>query len=192
MCSRYYYDETTERAVRRIADQAERGLNLETYGDIHPTDRAVIIAGEGEKLYATGMRWGFQGFEKQLLFNARAESVLDKISFRDSVLHRRCVIPAGGFYEWNRSKEKVTFTGLEKSPVYMAGCYRKYGNQLHFVVITTGANDNMRPVHDRMPLILQEGQLRDWICKDEEAKHILQMPSPMLERYEEYEQLSLF
>lgn len=192
MCSRYFYDEATAEAVRRIADRAERSSDMVCRGDIRPTERAVIIAGADKKLYTTQMQWGFRREGQQLLINARAESALERKTFRDSILHRRCVIPAAGFYEWNRSREKVTFTRPEKTPVYMAGCYRRYEDQLHFVILTTAANESVAPVHDRMPLILQEDQIRDWIEEEERVEAFPRMSSPWLERYKEYEQLSLF
>ena len=59
---------------------------------------------------ARQMQWGFPRFQgKGLLINARVEAILDKKTFRDSVLHRRCVIPARHFYEWSKNKEKYTF-----------------------------------------------------------------------------------
>ena len=73
------------------------------------------------------MSWGFRQFTGSgLIINARAESVIDKPMFRDSILQRRCVIPASWFYEWNRKKEKVTFKQEDSSILFMAGFYQKY------------------------------------------------------------------
>ena len=83
---------------------------MERTGDVFPSQNAMILKGEGSHLAAEQMRWGFPGFEKgKLLINARAESVLERRTFQDSVQHRRCIIPARGLYEWNKSKEKDTF-----------------------------------------------------------------------------------
>lgn len=73
-------------------------------------------------------RWGFFGIAKQkLLINTRAETVLERKMFRDSVLRHRIIIPAAGFYEWNSYKEKVTFTArdAQKEVVY----YFDYGSK---------------------------------------------------------------
>lgn len=60
------------------------------------------------KYMAVDRCWGFHGFKgKQVIFNARSESVLEKPLFRDSVRHRRVVVPAAAFYEWNARKEKT-------------------------------------------------------------------------------------
>ena len=60
--------------------------------------------------------------EKGLLINARAETAVERRTFRESVLHRRCVIPAKGFWEWNKSKEKFSFERWDSSVMFMAGC----------------------------------------------------------------------
>ena len=81
--------------------------------DIYPSMEApVILKNEGEGLKAASMAWGFPGREKkQLLINARAETALERPSFSRAVSHRRCVIPARWFYEWNPEKEKADFSG---------------------------------------------------------------------------------
>lgn len=80
---------------------------------------------------ARQMQWGFPRFQgKGLLINARVEAILDKKTFRDSVLHRRCVIPAHHFYEWSKNKEKYTFQSPKQdATLFMAGCYQIYNGQ---------------------------------------------------------------
>ena len=106
---------------------------------------------------ARQMQWGFPGFQgKGLLINARAEAILDKKTFRESVLHRRCVIPARHFYEWSKNKEKYTFQSPKQDDtLFMAGCYQIYNGQNRFVILTTQANASVAPVHERMPLLLE-------------------------------------
>ncbi|MGN0293135.1 MAG: SOS response-associated peptidase [Lachnospiraceae bacterium] len=216
MCCQFYFDHDTMRDIRRIVDAVESGMDELRQGDIHPSDTAAVISGsvsgKGSLLHAGKMQWGFPGFDgKQLLINARAETAAEKRTFRDSVRHYRCVIPAKHFYEWDRNKTKVTFTWKESSCLYFAGLYipccgaesrinrmencrenRKENKAFRFVILTTAANDSMKPVHDRMPLILQENQIRDWIFDDGVTGKILGQGSPVLDRYQEYEQLSLF
>ena len=79
------------------------------------------------------MQWGFPQYQKKgLLINARAETALERKSFRDSVLHRRCVIPARHFYEWDSDKNKVTFFRKDAAVVYMAGFYNRFGDEERF------------------------------------------------------------
>ena len=99
--------------------------------------------------------------KKGLLINARCEGIREKNTFGDSVRRRRCVIPASGYYEWDSRKNKVAFNRIDKKPIYMAGVYNLVDNAERFVVITTEANESVRNVHDRMPLILEENEIDD-------------------------------
>lgn len=129
-------------------------------------------------------------FSKQLLINARAESALAKRMFSESVLRRRCAIPAARFYEWDKNKNKVTFSKNGQSTIYMAGFYIPCEEENRFVILTTDANDSMRSVHDRMPLILAEDELKSWIYDTGKVSDFLKKESPQLEKKQEYEQLS--
>ena len=138
-------------------------------------------------------RWGFPGFQgKQVIFNARCESAMEKPMFRDSIRHGRMVVPAAWFYEWNRRKEKNTFYRKDRPVLFMAGCCRQYEDGARFVILTTGANASMKPVHDRMPLILEEDEIAPWILDGGQAEHILHKTPCLLERRADYEQLTLF
>ena len=191
MCCLYYYDHGTIEDVERIVGKT---INSTFQGDVHPTDQALIITGNGNALSAEDMRWGFLGGvdRKQLMINARAESALEKKSFSESALRRRCIIPAKHFYEWDAQKNKATFTWDESSSLYMAGFWNYFGAESRFIILTTEANDSMRKVHDRMPLIFPENQIKDWIHEDGMVRDFLAQPSPMLSKYQEYEQLTLW
>lgn len=191
MCCLYYIDEAVEKDIERLVKEIDHDMKRKT-GDIHPTESATVICKRNRELYATSMKWGFMCRDQKPLINARAESALEKPTFSDSVMHRRCIIPAGKFYEWNRDKQKVTFRYRESPSIYMAGFYRMDGNEPRFVILTTVANASMRPVHDRMPLILGEKDIRSWIYEDAKVDVFLKKASPMLERQQEYEQMSLF
>ena len=108
MCGRYYVDDETAREI----EEAGTGSGQEAADGAHrgclPFAKCHDPEGAGNHLAAEQMRWGFPGFEKgKLLINARAETALERPTFRESVQDRRCIIPARGFYEWNKSKEKV-------------------------------------------------------------------------------------
>ena len=136
------------------------------------------------------LQWGFPGFDKgKLLINARAESVKDRPTFRGSFEQGRCVLPAAGFYEWDKSKEKVTFTVPDKPILYLAGIWRPYGPEQRFVILTREANASMSPVHDRMPLILTREEVAPWVSERAEAERLLVKELPMLKAERPYEQL---
>ncbi len=150
---------------------------------------AGLTAGPNDGLAADTMRWGFPGRAgKGLLINARAETALQRPTFRESVRHRRCVIPAGYFYEWDAGKNQVTFRQPEQPVIFMAGFYSVFETEERFVILTAQANDSVRPVHDRMPLILERDELKTWICEDGALEQILAKENPMLQSHREYEQ----
>ena len=170
MCGRFFWDSDTARELEKTIRMVDDTFRIEHYtGDIHPTEKAPVISYYKGSLLAEGKKWGFPGFNSsKVIFNARAESALEKKMFRDSVLKRRIVIPAAGFYEWNRKKEKVTFiSDVKEQPIlYMAGFYNRYGNEDRFVILTTGANDSMADVHERMPLLLKHQELEEYMHRD--------------------------
>lgn len=193
MCGRYYVDDETAREIEKLVRNLDRKLQIERTGDVFPSQNATIIKGRGHHLAAEQMKWGFPGFEKgKLLINARAESALERRTFQDSVQHRRCVIPARGFYEWNKSKEKFAFERKEAPVLFMAGCYNWYQDQACFVILTTAANPSVSPVHNRMPLILEPKELEDWVLDDGATEHLLHKTPGLLKTRAEYEQMRLF
>ena len=127
-----------------------------------------------------------------MIFNARRESAFEKKMFKESVEHRRVVIPAAWFYEWNKNKEKNIFYREGQPVLYMAGLYNRYQNEERFVILTTAANASMMPVHDRMPLLLERDDIGKWLFEDQLTETFLQKTPPLLERRADYEQMSLF
>lgn len=195
MCGVFHFTRETFQELKRQADIITDHINEIREKDIRPSELSTILIDSPDRkgyLAAEDMRWGFKSFDKKLLINARAETALEKKSFADSVRKRRCIIPAKHFYEWNRNKEKVTFSGQDSPILYMAGFYRQFDDDRRFIILTTAANDSMKDVHDRMPLILNDDTIRDWIRNDDMVEEYLAKNPPMLGRYQEYEQLTLF
>ncbi|MEI6575670.1 MAG: SOS response-associated peptidase [Bacteroidota bacterium] len=108
------------------------------------------------------------------LINARAETILEKPSFKSSVRHRRCLIPANGFYEWKKEgsakiAHRICFP--DDRLFAFAGLWDRWhdaeGKELtSFTIITTEANDLMKPIHDRMPVILEPDLEEVWLQYD--------------------------
>lgn len=193
MCGRFCVDIDIFREIERLIQGS-----VHTYGnmpqrDVFPSEKAVVLTGKGSTLSAEEMHWGFlQKEKKNLLINARVETVLERSLFRDSVRRRRCIIPARYFYEWDRQKNKVQFE-RENSPfLYMAGFYDCFQGEERFIILTTNANDSMSGVHDRMPLLLEEEELQAWVYEEASLEKILKKVPGSLKRSQEYEQLSLF
>lgn len=193
MCGRYFVDDVVFSEIEKIVPAIRADIQKQQAGDIYPSRKALVLTGKGQGLSAEEMFWGFPGYyQKGLLINARAETVLERKTFRDSVLHRRCIIPAGHFYEWDSGKNKATFLRRDGTVLYMAGCYRRFENEDRFVIITTQANDSVSRVHDRMPLILEKDELEAWLYDDHFLNFALNKTPVELEKRQEYEQLSLF
>ena len=201
MCGRYEVDGQTAREIEKLVwqeDVKKRQKSLQASGriaagDIHPGKVAPILSREDGSICCEWQRWGLPGFEgKRVIFNARCESVLEKPLFRDGILHRRIVIPAARFYEWNPQKEKNTFCRKDRSLLFMAGFSRRDEDGEHFVILTTVANASMEPVHDRMPLILERQEIAEWMMDDRKIEGFLQKTPCLLERKTDYEQLILF
>ena len=198
MCGRYYVDDETareiEKLIRQVNEKMNKAENIHLQaGDIHPSEVAPVIAADHNDLCCKWQRWGFPGFHgKQLIFNARSESALEKKMFKESAEHRRVVVPATWFYEWNKNKEKNIFY-REKQPVlYMAGLYNRYQDEDRFVILTTTANESMKPVHDRMPLLLERDEIEKWLFEDSQTESLLHKTPALLERRADFEQMSLF
>ena len=192
MCGRYFWTDDAEDAFLEDFPDLAGAVRRLRAGDYTPgMSAAAIAAGTGSGICAGQLLWGFPGFDKgKLLINARAESVKDRPTFADSFAERRCALPAAGFYEWDKKKEKVIFTLPDKPILYLAGVYRPYGAEKRFVVLTREANASMEPVHDRMPLILSGEEVIPWVSDAAKAGDILTKELPMLKAERPYEQMS--
>ena len=203
MCGRYFWNDDAEDAFEKDFPELAGEIHKLRAGDYTPAMQALAVTAGAE--YSAGsigdntvvpvaaqmLQWGFPGFDKgKLLINARAESVKDRPTFADSFAQRRCALPAAGFYEWDKKKEKVIFTLPDKPILYLAGIYRPYGPETRFVVLTREANASMEPVHDRMPLILSREEIGPWVSDLSEAGKILTGELPMLKAERPYEQIT--
>ena len=190
MCGRYFWNDDAEDAFEEDFPQLAEEARLLKAGDYTPAMNALAVVG-GAPLGAGFLKWGFPGFDRgKLLINARAESVKDRPTFADSFALRRCALPAAGFYEWDKKKEKVTFKVPGSRILYLAGIYRPYGDELRFVVLTREANAAMAPIHDRMPLILSREEILPWVTDADRAGNILTKELPMLQAERPYEQMT--
>lgn len=145
--------------------------------NIAPTQPVAVLAfADNRKIEY--MRWGLvPSWAKDLsignkLFNARAETIQEKPSFRTAFARRRCLIPADGFYEWQKqekgSSKPYRFQLLEKKPFAFAGLWELWrspeGDELKScTLITTEANLLVAPVHPRMPVIFSTEDCWQWI-----------------------------
>ena len=136
---------------------------------------AAVVNHDKKRLVA--LRWGLipawadDPAIGNRMFNARAETVAEKPSFKDAFKKRRCLIPVDGFYEWQKwGKEKrpLCFSLKSGRPFGLAGLYETWispeKGRIHTcTIITTDANDLIRPIHDRMPVIIPKDKEAAWL-----------------------------
>ena len=199
MCGRYelfYNDENYE--MNKIIELAEKNASSISFEpkEVFPSANVPIIASTENKIKPEFFVWGFPGFhKKELIINARSETAAQKPTLKQAMLHRRCVVPSTGFYEWSHDsqKKKYKFNLPEQENLYMAGIWNEYEGEKHFVILTTVANQSMAPIHNRMPLILPKELIRRWINDTELALSFLTQIPPELrvENTDPFEQLTL-
>jgi putative SOS response-associated peptidase YedK len=185
MCGRYNFTVEQNDEIIEILEKLNAKFHNKAVktGEIYPTDLAPILIEEEQKISPTLSNWGFPKFDqKGVIINARAESAFEKKSFRDSLVNRRCIIPSTGFYEWDKEKNKYLFLLEGTNLLYMAGLYTYYQNELRFVILTTDANDSMKDIHHRMPLVIPKQELATWIKDDSATIDMLKSTPPQLVR----------
>lgn len=184
MCGRFFIeaDEAPEE-LDLLLDQAESwGARFAPLvklkrGEIFPGDAAAVVArNKARKTSAFVMRWGFH-MGKRLIINARSESAQEKVSFRESMTKRRCLIPASAYYEWDHREKKppkILFHPQSCSMMYLAGIYRYEDDQLPvFTILTRAADASIACFHDRMPVILPPDALDDWLDDQQDPSQLL-------------------
>lgn len=194
MCGRYYIDDETSKEIEKILQELDKknlGKSCKT-GEIFPTDTVPILVAKGENIEPDVLTWGFPNFQRKgVIINARSETAFKKPTFRQCLVSQRCVVVASGFYEWNKSKEKILFTQPESNIMYMAGIYNLFQNESRFVILTTAANNSINDVHDRMPLILSKEQIPIWLNDSRQTQTILNQVPALLNKQSNYEQIKL-
>lgn len=185
MCGRFTLVSPSVAVTERFHASTPAGLRPR-YNIAPGQDILCVVMGVARGIEP--MRWGLiPSWAKDpaignRLINARAETLAEKPSFRSAFAKRRCLIAADGFYEWRPAgKRKVPVYIVLKSrkPFGFAGLYETWrapdGSEIRTcTIITTGANDLVRPVHDRMPVIVSEDAEDRWLDPAENNLGLLQ------------------
>jgi putative SOS response-associated peptidase YedK len=191
MCGRYTLGLEAEELVEAF-DVPELAFEYRPRFNIAPGQEAPVVAVDRRGRRMGLLRWGLvpawmndpgRGF-----INARAESVLDKPSFRDAFLHRRCLVPADGFYEWKKEGRVKTPHWIHPTAgglVSFAGIWERWDrpgveSRHTFAIITNDANEDVRRIHDRMPVFVVESDHERWLDRatDEEELHSMLRRTP--------------
>lgn len=181
MCGRFSLEVDQEYVMEVLKKEYEvknvDELELRPNHNISPGQDILAIIHDGKQNRAGFLKWGFvPPFAKDekigyKMINARSETVDQKPSFRSSFVSKRCVIVADGFYEWknvNGNKEPYKFKVKEEELIAFAGLWSGWkkpdGKMLYTcTILTTKANEVMKDIHDRMPVILDKREVDIWL-----------------------------
>jgi putative SOS response-associated peptidase YedK len=186
MCGRF-----TLKSPGRIKFDRVHGSNLPPLFpryNIAPSQNVLaVVQNDGER-EAASLQWGLipswskdgKGF-----INARSETIEDKPSFSESFQRRRCLIPADGFYEWQRLgkiAQPYYFQMQDESPFAFAGIWDEWqadGKAIaSCAIITTAANELLARIHDRMPVILPSESQDKWLDDESEPGTLRNLLAP--------------
>jgi putative SOS response-associated peptidase YedK len=170
MCGRFALHSNPE--VVRLQFELDSLPDFAPRYNVAPMTPVLIVKRDGAGIARWGLvpRWSSDPAIGMKLVNARAETLSQKHSFRDAYRRRRCLIPANGFYEWKRD-------GQLRQPYYVhpaqgelfafAGLWDSWGEMETCTIITTEANATLRPVHERMPVIVAREHYAGWLHGEE-------------------------
>jgi putative SOS response-associated peptidase YedK len=185
MCGRFTQRTPAERLKREF--QLEEIPPIEARYNIAPTQNILAVRQMADDREAVLLKWGLiPSWAKDAsmgarLINARSETVEEKPAFRQAFKQRRCIIPADGFYEWQRTegrKQPFFFRMRDESPFGFAGLWERWegeGDQIinSCTILTTEANKVLQPVHDRMPVILNRDDYELWFDEDVRKRDLI-------------------
>jgi putative SOS response-associated peptidase YedK len=169
MCGRFSFSNQAKAAISALQQR-----NVPTSLNIAPTHEAVVF--KSMDMVQT-MTWGLvphwqkDGKNSGALINARVEDICEKPSFRVPIQQQRCIVPADSFYEWRtEGKQRIPYRihATNHEVLWMAGIWDTWtdGNikKETFSILTTTPNQEMKNIHDRMPIFLQhESQQQEWL-----------------------------
>ncbi|MPZ50189.1 MAG: SOS response-associated peptidase [Dehalococcoidia bacterium] len=197
MCGRFTL---TYRERQSLADELGVGVDdipkdYVPRFNLPPTDPHFIMRLRFEDRQLLPAKWGLvNGWARDskraaAQINARAETLSRSSAFRDAFQKRRCAVPADGFFEWTgagKERQPIWFHRPDGKLILFAGLYESWQPQpgqwqRTFTIITTAPNNLISPIHDRMPVILDEDAIDRWLdAKDEDTERLrkLLVPAP--------------
>jgi len=197
MCGRYVLAQEHEALRIRFGFSGEgtSSFSHKPSYNIAPSQSNPVVVQNGDRKLLS-MRWGLvphwakDSSIGNNLINARSETVAEKPSFRDSFRKRRCLVPASGFFEWKKlsdnSAKQPTFIRVTNQELFsMAGLWSLWKNPdsgdelLSYTILTTAANDFMKPIHHRMPVILRREDENMWLNPSSDGSKLIELLSSL-------------
>lgn len=180
----------TKSGIRALASELDAEFSPEDEAlyrpryNVAPSDLHWMVTAAGDGRVLLPAVWGYQGGTRALI-NVRGEQVASGSGFRDAFRARRCAIVTDGFFEWNRQHEPFWFHRHDGGLVLLAGLFQDRGTDAgppgrrpRFTILTTRPNGLMTPVHDRMPVVLTNDFLDDWLMAPPTRAAPLIAPAP--------------
>ena len=179
MCGRFAQFSPVSLLQEAFDIRAVKCVPVQSY-NVAPSQDVLAVVYSGERIL-TKFFWGIspriykESTKPPLLINARFETLEEKPSFREAYRFRRCLVPADGFYEWEKAgskKQPWFFTAQSGQPFAFAGIWEKRkekdeSTRSTFAIITTKAVVPVSKIHNRMPLILDHKAYDIWLNPDE-------------------------
>jgi putative SOS response-associated peptidase YedK len=196
MCGRAYETYSNEELYFRYLSKPPRTpLDTSPIYNLCPTLDSPVLRLVSRERQFDQMRWQLvpatePAFTTKLsTINAKSETVFQSRLYRDLIIRQRCIVPLSGFYEWKREgdRRRPFKIHLRDEPIMsVAGIWDTWhpgspGERHSFSIMTTAANDLMREIHDRMPVILGRSDEDDWLdpeIHEQEALQVLMKPCP--------------
>ncbi len=181
MCGSFELKTKFDELPKVLKQEYPRGLDTkyETQNLIRPNDPVLVLKNEG-KIQTTFMSWGLispwvkEPFEKgrPRPFNARSETIEKKTLFQASWKHKRCLIPSSGFFE-----KKYRIRKQNYETFWLGGIWSKWassnGAELESCcILTTEPNDLVKPIHNRMPVVVPNGYEEEWTGQIKDADEL--------------------
>ena len=190
MCGRYYLEGSLEikpfiekMMLSPLVRKWNDTCGVKSSGEISPTDVVPVIAPDrAGKQSVFPMKWGYTG-KRTLLINARVETAGEKPTFRNDWKSHRCIVPASYYFEWEhlplnngktKTGDKYTIQPEGSSVTWLCGLYRIEDGLPRFVILTRDAADDIRFIHDRMPLIMPDELVNEWIKPDTDPDTLIE------------------
>lgn len=188
MCGRFTLSQPVEALVERF--QLDEIPSLEPQYNIALSQNVatVLVSQKSKKRQLKFLRWGLiPAWAKDpklgaKMINARAETITEKPTFRSAFKRRRCLILADGFYEWQQLKGKKQpfyIQRQDEQPFAFAGLWERWkGSDDNVIesctILTTEPNELLRPIHNRMPVVLESKDYDLWLDPEVQQSELLQ------------------
>ncbi len=184
MCGRYTLTKPMKAIESHFAAARVKAVEAARY-NIAPSQEAPVVLVQGSERVIGPMVWGLLpswARNRQGFINARAETAAEKPSFRAAFRARRCLVPADGFFEWEKSaRGKVPhYFRLRSAGLFAFAGLWEAGQDAPstFAILTTSANSLVSPWHDRMPVILPPGAYAPWLDPAAEKSDLTALLTP--------------